>query len=477
MKSPLSLFVFWACLMMGSELSAQQLVSYESQGSFPYFYYTLVLGSDAKYNVEAYKITYTTTDLTGAVDTASGLVTFPDATDIASPLALVQHGTVSSPDDVPSNLSGGYELGAFLTSAGYIAIQADYLGLGVSGGLHPYVHAASEASAGIDMIFATKELLDELDVVYNDQLFVTGYSQGGHAAMAAHRSLQQDYGDVFTVTASAPMSGPYSISTATKERILSDTEYFFPGYAAWTLMSYNEAYSLYDSLSQYLKEPYAEFALSFKNGEIPLDELHAKMIDQLTADYGGSIIKYMFQDSIVAAVSTDDDHPLNVALRDNDTYDWAPQAPTRLYYCMSDDQVAYTNSVLADSVMNANGAPDVQAIDVAPGQDHGGCILPAGLSAIAFFKQYAQFTVSSNRDLAVLEGMNLFPNPTSNSVQLTGIPDKATLQVYDLQGRMLRQQSLGQGTETVQVTDLTSGMYLFRVTAPKGVWNKQVLVR
>jgi hypothetical protein len=38
---------------------------------------------------------------------------------------------------------------------------------------------------------------------------VTGYSQGGYVAMATHRALQ-DAGE--TVTASAPMSGPYALS-------------------------------------------------------------------------------------------------------------------------------------------------------------------------------------------------------------------------------------------------------------------------
>lgn len=461
----------------GFGLSGQELIGYEQRGSFSFLAYLLLIGSDAQYDVEAYKINYTTTDLTGAVDTASGLITFPNTMDISSPLALIQHGTVPNRNAVPSNLQGGYELGAALSSMGYVTIQPDYLGLGDSDGLHPYVHADSEASAGIDMIFAAKAFLDELQVAYNDQLFVTGYSQGGHAAMAAHRELEANYADQLPVTASAPLSGPYSISTATKERLLSDEEYLYPGYAAWTLLSYNEAYGLYDSLTQYMKQPYADLATSFKNEEIDLNQLHADMIAQLNQEFGASVVKNMFQDSLLTAIQMDENHPLNVALRDNDTFDWAPTAPTRLYYCMNDDQVAFTNSLTADSVMNANGAIDVQSFDVAPSQNHTGCILPAGLATINFFRQYAQFTVSSNRQLAELEGVSLFPNPAQDRVQLTGIPETAQLQILDLQGRILEQQSLGMGTSSVNIQDLQPGMYLFRLTAPEGVWNQQVIVK
>lgn len=465
------IFLLWNSI----SLSGQDLVDYEQRGSFSFLSYLFILGNQAEYDVEAYKITYTTTDLSGAVDTASGLITFPKTTEISSPLTLIQHGTVPSREAVPSNLEGGYELGAALSSMGYVTIQPDYLGLGDSDGLHPYVHADSEASAGIDMIFAAKTFLDELEIAYNDQLFITGYSQGGHAAMAAHRALELNYSDQLPVTASAPLSGPYSISTATKERLLSDEEYFFPGYAAWTLLSYQEAYGLYDSLTQYMKKDYAELALSFKNEEIDLNTLHTEMIAQLNQDFGASIVKNMFQDSIIAAVQTDFNHPFNVALRDNDTYDWAPMAPTRLFYCMNDDQVAFTNSIIADSVMNANGGVDVQSRDVAPSQDHGGCILPAGLATINFFGLYAEFTVTSNRNLKHLTGVSIVPNPAQNEVQLSGIPEGAQLQILDLQGRTLRQEALPSGTAYLSLDNLLSGLYLFRLSSSDGVWNQQVV--
>jgi len=60
--------------------------------------------------VDLYKITYTTPDIQGVTDTASGLVAVPIGLNRSFPLMLYQHGTVGSRDDVPSNLRGGYEL-------------------------------------------------------------------------------------------------------------------------------------------------------------------------------------------------------------------------------------------------------------------------------------------------------------------------------------------------------------------------------
>lgn len=478
MKQILLSILFLSTLVFGSKVQAQTLVSSQQNVTLPSFVYSLVLGPDAKYSVETYKITYTTTDIRGVLDTASGLVTIPATSDISSPLVLVQHGTVPSREEVPSNLKGGYELGAFLSSTGYVAIQPDYLGLGDSRGFHPYVHAGTEASAGIDMILATKEFLIQKGVSFNEQLFVTGYSQGGHAAMAAHRELQANYSAELPVTAAAPMSGPYSISTATKERLLSDDPYQFPGYGLWTLMSYNEAYNLYDSLAQYVKQPYATYAESFYKEEISLADLQVLLIDKLTEDHGASIVRFMFQDSIIDAVTNQPDHPFNLALQDNDTYDWAPNAPTRMFYCMADDQVAFTNSILADSVMNANGAVDVDAIDVLPTADHGGCIQPASLAALAFFKQFVSFSVvSSTKNLPELEGVNAFPNPTSAAIQLSGIPSRAQVQIIDMQGRVQRMEVLSEGTNDLDIGELPRGIYLFRVVAETGVWNRQVVLR
>ena len=94
----------------------------------------------------------------------------------------------------------------------------------------------------------------------------------------------------------------------------------------------------------------------------------------------------MMQPDYVNAVLANPQHPVNLALADNDTYkDWLPEAPMRILYCMADDQVPFRNSIVARDALTAIGAPDFQAQDVLPTGDHGDCYVPAMTGTLFFF--------------------------------------------------------------------------------------------
>ena len=101
------------------------------------------------------------------------------------PLCSYQHGTITERYEVPSFEGGELFLGIVFAPGGYVVCMPDYLGLGLGEGLHPYCHAKSEATATVDMLRATRQVCDEQDIHLNDQTFLFGYSQGGHATMAA----------------------------------------------------------------------------------------------------------------------------------------------------------------------------------------------------------------------------------------------------------------------------------------------------
>ncbi len=108
----------------------------------------------ATYDVVNYKIVYATVDARGRPDTASGLITLPTNRNLRYPIGVYMHGTVSNREAVPSRPVSGAQLltserilTAALATNGYIVVAPDYIGLGDSEGFHPYVHAASEASA------------------------------------------------------------------------------------------------------------------------------------------------------------------------------------------------------------------------------------------------------------------------------------------------------------------------------------------
>lgn len=458
-------------------LPAQELLTVGLVGSRSRSQLQSQFGFFIQNGIKMYRITYTTDDIYGMPDTASGLVVVPVRNEPSTyPLLCYQHGTVDSRTDVPSNLQGGWELAGVWGGMGYVTAAPDFLGLGTSRGFHPYVHAATEASVAVDMLFATRQFAEENDVSINDQLFVTGYSQGGHAAMALHRSLELDHADQFTVTAAAPMSGPYSISGAMRDKILGDEPYYFAAYLPFTVLSYDLAYDLFDDINQYFKQPYAAMIEQFQNESITLSALNEMLIDQLTADYGGSITKLMFQDSVLQNVINNPQHPANLALAANDVYEWTPAAPTRLYYCTADDQVTYRNSIIADSVMTLLGAASVDAVNVNPTADHGGCVQPAVTAAIFFFAQLQDIQVGSN-DVAGAAPSRIHPNPVRGAFWADNVPAGAAVQLMAMDGQIaFSANTTGSGDPIRLPGNLTPGVYLVKILWDGGSLVEKVIV-
>lgn len=436
-------------------------------------------GPFMEYGADLYRVTYETPDIHGDLDTASGLFVYPvtDGSDaLIFPMLIYQHGTVGSRDDVPSQLQGGYQLALFWAGAGYATTAADFLGLGTSRGFHPYVHSETEASAAIDMHFAVKDYCIENDMYVNNQLYVTGYSQGGHAAAAAQRKIQEDYQGVLNLTASAPMSGPYSISGVMRDLMLGDDEYFFVGYAPYSVLSYNLELEFFEETNEIFKEPAAGWIQQFYDEDIDLWQLNQNLINWLVSDFGGSVPKYMFQDSIITLVETDPNHPINQALRSNDLHNWAPEDPTRLYYCTADDQVPFMNSVIALDTMQALGAANINAFDVGPDLDHGGCVNPAVQSGYIFFSVYQsigvfQNTIQLDNDIA----FSLSPNPAKELIDIRFDNDAVDfdyIELIDFQGQALKTYT---NQNSLDISDIATGVYLVKVVSDKGVWVEKFL--
>ena len=454
---------------------AQQLISSEPKGTFTKEELNAQYGPFFENGVKLHKILYTTPDLQGVTDTASGLLMIPDRPNAVMPLLCAQHGTVTSKTDVPSNLQGGYELGAVFAGLGYVTVMPDFLGLGESRGFHPYVHAASEASASLDMLLATQEYAAQNNIALNDQLFITGYSQGGHAAMALHREIELNKGDLFKVTAASHMSGPYSISGVMRDLIIGDTPYFFPAYVPFTIISYDEVYNIFENLDDIFKPAYANLIEKFYDGTFTLSKVNELLIDLLQTSEGASIPKFMFQDSVLNAVLADPNHPFNVALRDNDVYEWAPQAPTRLIYCTADDQVPFRNSIVADSVMNVLGAPDVMSIDANSAADHGGCVFPAVLQTFLFFNQYKSITTDVN-EFVILQDVKIYPNPASDLININNISDNSIVQIIDFEGRIRKSKQSQSDSITIDLKNLNKGFYVLKIISDKGSWLGKIVI-
>lgn len=336
------------------------------------------------YGVKEVKIIYETIDYHGNPTFASGAFLFPNKDTIAGwPLASYQHGTIMKKTNAPSQRLGGEKIiGLYMASDGYAMSLPDYLGLGEGPGFHPYTHAKSEATATVDMLRAVKNYCAAEGIILNDQLFLVGYSQGGHATMAAVRELETLHQDEFTVTASAPMAGPYDVSGAQAEVITSDSTYPTPGYLPFILYSYNMVYEIYDDVREVIKDEWDSIIHPLMDGYTGIGEMN-----QLCP----SVPNQILEPAVLAEFRSNPDFFMYDILADNDLYkEWIPNAPMRLFYCEGDDQVTYRNSIIAYDAFVARGATNVELYHTDPNLNHGDCALPSLLNGKGWFDTFRQ---------------------------------------------------------------------------------------
>ncbi len=487
MKKNILLLLF---ITLTSTLFCQKIVDVELQETLTKEELAAVfLGFSVNNGIEAYKVLYETIDTDGTIDTASGLMVLPilDSPFRQLPFLAYQHGTASNRTAVPSNMENGERiLIYYFAGQGYYTTAADYLGLGESRRvIHPYVHADTEASAAIDLVKAAKTYTDQQDLLNSGQLFITGYSQGGHAGMAMHKAVNETGIDGLEVAAGSHMSGIYNMSGELLNASISEEVYLFPSYVAWIIVGYQSVYgNLYNELSDIFRPAYTPLVQSFIDGTTTRSDLNDLLIAELEKNEGASIPRFLFTDTFIASFEGDVNGPFQTALRDNNLFDWVPNAPMRMMYCTADDQVAFTNSTFTDSVMNANGAMDVLSVDVNSSADHGGCVIPAVFATNIFFEQFAKRDlVLSTKNVDQQLKFQVHPNPATDYLTLNFNNIDAGVQAYQLQlinisgQTVATQQANNLQNFTFPLNEISSGLYLMQVQSENGFWTEKILIK
>jgi dienelactone hydrolase len=358
-----------------TSFSATELAAYLDNIDLPSSWSALV-----RYGVDGYRVVYRTVSVDGSPTTASGLVVLPRRG--ARSLRVVEfgHGTVVARSDAPSfyTESDGRLAGLAAASAGFAAVAPDYLGLGAGPGPHPFLHAASEATASVDLLRASLTIAARHGRRLDPQVFVTGFSQGGQAAMALGRVLQQGADPRFSLGALAPVSGTYDVAGAELPAIFSGqiTPLSATYYLPYLLLAWNRIYHLYRQPSQAFRAPYDQTM------PIPYDGYHTS--DQVTAGDAPTLSALLTPEFLGLL-----QHPAGALLRGlriNDaTCDWQPHVPVRLYAASGDRDSVIANAWHCQAALRAHGA-DVPVIDVGP-VDHNNSLALALPKLLAWFQQ------------------------------------------------------------------------------------------
>jgi hypothetical protein len=362
----------------GAVVSTDSITTYSAafiQASLSFF--NPQLSTLARYSVSLYKIVYKTIDADGSETRASGLLAIPQQAG-APPLASYQHGTLAKKSEAPSTLSGlESAIGFGFASTGYITLLPDYLGLGDSPlSLHYFVHSPTLASATIDMIRASKTVCAKKSISFSDSLFLFGYSEGGYATMATHKTIEENFADEFRLIASAPMAGPYDLADVMATEMLKNEPVPSPGYAPFVMLAYQKIYNVFQSLSDPFPAPYSTtLPQLFEGGALSLPQINAQ-IPQTP--------RLMLNESFILDFETNPSNKLRTRLRENNNFDWSPRAPMRLFHSTQDDQVPFENSVKAYNAMRDCGASGV-ILDTSASGLHSQAAIPFLISGLYWF--------------------------------------------------------------------------------------------
>ncbi|HLK61324.1 MAG TPA: hypothetical protein VKU00_32540 [Chthonomonadaceae bacterium] len=365
----------------GSVISATQ-ISTLTPGQATAQAQALGINTPATYGITFYKVDYNTVDTNGNLTTASGLVVVPNGAPGALPAVSYQHGAQFAKADVPSRNTTKETQYVALTfaPAGYIVVMADYLGMGDSPGPHPFLHADSEATACVDMLRAAKTVLKNLNFTFNKKLFLTGHAEGGHATLALHRAIEQQYNSEFAVTASAPIAGAYDLSGTQVPFLLNSQantgdSVESSGVMAYLLIGYNPIYHLYTMPSNVFAPPYDTQAPALIDGSHTNQEVFKGLAIAPTT---------LLQSAFVTGLKTNPNFPPNLALQQNNVFDWKPAARVRLLHSKGDTLVTYQNAQVAYNRMTALGA-QVELINLGDSIDHLAARNPGLANAKALF--------------------------------------------------------------------------------------------
>ena len=314
--------------------------------------------------VDLYKVNYRSRSENGASVILSGLIALPKS-DAPKGLVIFNHGTTADRNLSPSRWTGKAhssetEMATLaFASGGYAVAMPDYLGLGDDKGFHPYPLGAINSISTIDLIEPARTIAARNGVALGSKLFVTGYSEGGAAAMWTVKELENKSGKQYAVTAAAPMSGPYDLSGATRKWLLASptdqtgfvTRLYLLSYIVQSFHKNNGV-----KLTDYFKPSMAlTVSQAYKTNRSDEDIIKRLALAATLMRAKNSLENVLTNRFIEALRDSDVRDPIIKGLRNNDVYDWSPRTPMLLVNLEEDKIVDPDNTDIAYQTMRRRG--------------------------------------------------------------------------------------------------------------------------
>ncbi len=321
------------------------------------------------------KITYNTFNQDGKPIVASGILSIPTPTEayeeyLASigksfsvSMICDNHGTIFLNSEAPTNVqqTNGVpdeNLSVLISGyAGFAGIYPDYIGFGDSSDVvHPYIMKKAAARASLDMIKASIKYMEDNGVILNNQLYITGYSEGGYNAMALAQSVENELTNV-NLMGIAPMAGPYNVVDLANIEINATHLMAIPAFLADLAYSYSTYYDDFN-LSE-IAVPYpVQFETAF-NGNYDTVPIHVILgLANGTDDYGfyTHTANELFKQTFIDDYTTNLNSVARNRFEENNLDNWTPKTRMNLIQCLDDEIIPFSESSNTYNKFKANGA-------------------------------------------------------------------------------------------------------------------------
>lgn len=239
--------------------------------------------------VDFYYIEYWTVGAKSEAATASGALMVPTGTGSPCsgprPVVLYAHGTSAGKTYNIANIADSTNpaytesalVAAVFAAQGYIVVAPNYAGYDISSlPYHPFVNGDQQSKDMADALTAARAALPGTftpGTSDNGQLFITGYSEGGYVAMATVKAMTAAGG---TITASAPMSGPYALEAFGDAVFFGSVNLGSTEFTPLITTSYQVAYgNLYSTPSDIYEPQFASKMFELLPSTTPIDTLFA----------------------------------------------------------------------------------------------------------------------------------------------------------------------------------------------------------
>lgn len=312
--------------------------------------------SAVRAGVDLYLLTYRTTGVDGRPTTASALAVLPRTREHTVRTLAWLHGTRVYRGDTGS-LSDNLDRAAavLFASSGYATVAPDYIGLGTGPGHHPYMLTKPTVDATMDALRATRTLAGRSGKRLDRHVYVSGFSQGGQAAMIVGRELQRSH--EFGLAAVGAIAGPYDIRgqempAALDGRLDGVSATMYLGYA---ITAWNRVHKLYDDPSDAFRAPYDQVVESLFDS----DHQEADVVTSLP-----HTPRELFTDEFLAKLAHPTGALAEVLAANDDACQWRPRVPVRLYYGTGDRDVVPTNALSCQDDLTAHGTRDSDVVNV-----------------------------------------------------------------------------------------------------------------